>query len=100
VSPGLTAERDVYELESYDPVAVFFDGMESCWRGWADERGHSSHEGDLDIVAVHDGHVRLAIRLNQWSGPSKLRAYVDVVLDAGEHLVAASAQMRSLVSGQ
>jgi hypothetical protein len=65
VSPGLAVQRTAYDYEGYGASAAFFEDMARDWRGWAGERRYASLERDLDIVARHDGHVRLAIRINQ-----------------------------------
>jgi hypothetical protein len=98
-SPGLDVARDVYQYGGYEGLATLFEGMAEQWRGWDGEREYYSLEGDLEIVGTHDGHVRLALRLNQHSGPGVWTVRATAVLDPGEDLAAAATSLRGLVDG-
>jgi hypothetical protein len=74
--------------------------MAENWRGWRGERSYHSLERDLETVATHDGHVRLALRLNQNSGPAAWTVDADASIDPGEDLSAAATAVRSLVDGK
>lgn len=100
VAPGLSAERLVYEPEEcggYASLASFFEEMAVSWRGWEGEREFYSLEGDLAMTAVHDGHVRIAARLTEHSGPDQWTVQAKVVIDAGEDLTNAATAIRALV---
>jgi Family of unknown function (DUF6228) len=99
VAPGLDVERDAYEFEGYAALAGLFDEMASSWRGWDGERTFYSLEGDLEITATHDGHVRLLVRLSQFSGPGEWTVHAKLTIDPGEDLTAAADSVRSLIDG-
>jgi hypothetical protein len=62
--PGLSASVAAYD-NRYGQFAVFLEALADSWRGWEGERTFNSLEGEFEITARHDGHVRLAIRLCQ-----------------------------------
>ena len=96
-APGLDCERDAYEYGGYEALAAFFEDMAGSWRGWLGERVFASLEGDLEIVAVHDGrHVELAVRLRQF-GPGDWTVSATVIVDPGEDLAASARSVRDLV---
>jgi hypothetical protein len=66
--PSLSASVPAYD-DNYGALADFFDGLAASWRGRDGERAFGSLEGDLDLVATHDGHVRLTVRLRVVDGP-------------------------------
>ncbi len=99
VAPGLDVERDVYEFDGYAALAAFFDEIASSWRGWVGEREFSSLEGELEITAIHDGHVRMSVRLNQSSRPGEWTVDAKLTIDPGEDLKAAADSVRALVDG-
>lgn len=99
VAFGFDVERDVYEFDGYAALAAFFDEMASSWRGWVGEREFSSLEGELEITATHDGHVRMSVRLSQSSGPGEWTVDAKLTIDAGEDLRAAADSVRALVVG-
>lgn len=99
LSTGLEAEGDAYEHNGYGALAAFFEGMAADWRGWSGERSYFSLEGHLEITAIHDGHVRLAIRLTEHLGHSAWKVQAHVVVDPGEDLARAASDVRALVSG-
>jgi hypothetical protein len=64
--------------DGFGQLAGFFAELAASWRGWRGERTYESIEHDLRIVATHDGHVRLKVRLWQSTDPNGTggRAYV------------------------
>ncbi len=58
----LSATATVYALEFWD-LATYFEDLVTDWRGWKGSRAWRSLEGDLEISAVHHGHVLLRIPL-------------------------------------
>lgn len=98
-APGLDASRDAYAYNGYEDLAAFVEDMAEHWRGWDGERKYNSLEGDLEIAGTHDGHVRLAVRLNQHPGPGGWMVRADIVIDPGEDLAAAAISLRRLVDG-
>jgi hypothetical protein len=97
----LTAGRDVYEGygDGFEALAQFFDGLAESWRGWHGERTYESIEHDLRIVATHDGHVRLKIRLWQSTDPDGWTVDTTLRLDPGEQLSELSRDISDLVRG-
>lgn len=61
---GLSASVSAYD-DRYEALTAFFQGLADSWRGWEGDRCFSSLEGELDITARHDGHIRLTIRLGR-----------------------------------
>ena len=94
--PGLTATVAAYD-DRYGQLAVFFEALADSWRGWEGERIFSSLEGELEIKARHDGHVRLAIRLRRVDGPGLWTVHADVTVDPGEDIAAAARDVRTLI---
>ena len=83
----LNAGRGVYEgyADGFGPLADFFRDLAEHWRGWDGERTYESIEHDLRIVATHDGHLRLKVRLWQSTDPDGWTADIRVRLDPREH---------------
>lgn len=86
---GLSAETWVYAHEGhgFDGLVAFFNQMGADWRGWVGERQWSSLESDLRLTAVHDGHVRLNVVLEDsinWAVTAEL------TLDPGEELTSSA----------
>lgn len=84
----LTARRVVHGVDSggFDSLAAFFVGLADDWRGWEGERVYESLEHDLRIVAVHDGRVRLKVRLWQSSNPDGWSVETRLTVEPGEEL--------------
>ena len=72
-------------------LAEYFEGLAKEWRGWSGERRWESLEGDVALIAVHDGHGTIALRAtlrteafaqHRWSASAEL------LVDAGglDHL--------------
>jgi hypothetical protein len=94
--PGLSASVAAYD-DRYGELAVFFEALANSWRGWEGERSFSSLEGQFEITARHDGHVRLAIRLRRVDGPGLWTLYSDVTVDPGEDMAAAARDVRTMI---
>ena len=88
----LTATPDVIPVratgctDGFGQLARFFEDLATSWRGWSGERAYESIEHDLRIVATHDGHVRLRVRLWQSTDPDGWKLETALRLDAGEQL--------------
>jgi len=97
----LEAGRDVYEGYSngFEPLAAFFEELAESWRGWQGERIYESIEHDLRIVATHDGHVRLKVRLWQSTDPDGWMVETTLRLEAGEQLSQAARDIAAMVRG-
>lgn len=95
--PSLTASVVSYD-DHYGALADFFDGLAASWRGWDGERTFGSLEGDLDLVATHDGHIRLAVRLRV-DGPGEWNVRANLVVDPGEDISVAAVDVRAMVEG-
>jgi hypothetical protein len=94
--PGLSASVSAYD-DRYGALAVFFDDLAGSWRGWSGERAFGSLEGDLDIRARHDGHIKLSIRLRPVDGPGDWSVHATVTVDPGEDISSAAADVRALI---
>lgn len=97
----LEAGKSVYDgyADGFEGLAAFFEGMAESWRGWSGERTYESTEHDLRLVATHDGHVRLRVRLWQSADPDGWMLETVVRLEAGEQLGRAAAEISALVRG-
>jgi hypothetical protein len=97
----LTAGREVYEGygNGFESLAAFFEDLAASWRGWRGTRVYESIEHDLRIVATHDGHVNLRIRLCRSTEPDGWTVETTVRLDAGEQLSRAAGDIAALVRG-
>lgn len=96
--PALSASVSAYD-DNYSALADFFDDLAGSWRGWEGERYFGSLEGDLDLRATHDGHVRLAVRLRAVDAPGNWNVYATVTIDPGEDISSAARDVRALVEG-
>jgi hypothetical protein len=96
--PGLSASVSAYD-DNYGHLVTFFDDLAASWRGWDGERSFGSLEGDFDITAKHDGHIRLSLHLRPTDGPGNWNVSASVTVDAGEDISSAAADVRALVEG-
>jgi uncharacterized protein DUF6228 len=94
--PGLSASVAACD-DRYGQFAVFFEALADSWRGWEGERTFNSLEGEFEVAARHDGHVRLAIRLRRVDGPSLWTVHAEVTVDPGEDIAAAARDVRTLI---
>jgi len=97
----LQAGKSVYEgySDGFEQLARFFDELAQSWRGWSGEPVFESIEHDLRIVATHDGHVRLRVRLWQSTDPDGWTLETFLRLDAGEQLTQAAKDISALIRG-
>jgi hypothetical protein len=70
----------------FDELVSFFRELAAGWRGWPGERTYESLEHDLRLVATHDGHVRLAVRLRRSTVPDGWPVDAVIRLDPGEEM--------------
>jgi hypothetical protein len=98
--PGLDASRLVsaHYATGFDELVAFFNGLAADWRGWQGERTYESLEHDLRLTAVHDGHVRLLVQLQETAGRDECSATGVVQLDPGEEMTRAAEDVAVLLS--
>ena len=95
----MSASRRLYGLEFTD-LAEFFEDLAADWRGWLGLRAWRSLEGDLEITAEYDRHVRLRVALRGDPYRSDWRVSATIELDPGEELSTVAADVRRLVDGE
>lgn len=97
--PSLRAGLAVYAgLEpGFDHLVRYFEDLERSFAGWEGERAFESIEGDLRLVATHDGRVRLGVQLRQYAVHSRWTLEITVVLQAGEELSRAVRDLAAVV---
>ena len=86
LTDGLSAQRVVehHYASGFADLLEFFEGLAKDWPGWREERSFSSLEGDLRLVATHDGgHVQLEVTVDVGDGWA---ARGHVQLEPGEQL--------------
>ena len=84
----------------FDELVRFFRGLAADWRGWPGERTYESLEHELRLVAIHDGHVRIAVQLRQSSLPDGWSASGEFRVDPGVELTRAAESVTGLLSGE
>ena len=67
---GLSATADVQTLNG-DGLDDFFMGLDKDFRGWPGERHWKSQWGDLELEAVHHGHVILVAWTLRFPSPAE-----------------------------
>jgi hypothetical protein len=97
----LCAGRQVYEGYDFgfESLSRYFAGLADAWRGWSGGRTYESLEGDLYIVATHNGRVHLEVRLAQFTVVDGWRVQTHLTIDAGEELSQAARDLADLVTG-
>jgi Family of unknown function (DUF6228) len=97
--PGLDASRRVWAhyATGFDELVAFFNGLAADWRGWQGERTYESLEHDLRLTAIHDGHVRLLVELQETAGLDEWSATGVVQLDPGEEMTRAAEDVAALL---
>jgi len=97
---SLVATRTVehHYASGFADLAVFVESLTDDWRGWTGSRRWESLEGELELIATHDGHVRLAVTLRA-ANPSEWSATGTITIDPGEPLSAAARDVRALAAG-
>ena len=100
--PDLSASRQVYAgwSEGFAHLARYFDSLVESWQGWPGERVFESVEGDLRLSATHDGHVRVAILLQESDKPRGWRVSAELQLEPGEQLSSIARDVSELVGGR
>ncbi|WP_193610397.1 DUF6228 family protein [Nocardioides lijunqiniae] len=100
--PELSASRQVSAgwEGGFTHLAVFFADLADQWRGWKGERSFESIEGDLRILATHDGRVNLRVLLWESTVPDGWKVEAGVRLDAGEALSNAATGVALLVQAR
>ncbi|GAA1096793.1 hypothetical protein GCM10009668_11950 [Nocardioides dubius] len=100
VGPDLRASRQVYAgwENGFSTLAAFFADLADHWRGWSGQRVFESIEGDLRILATHDGHVNLQVRLWETTEPHGWRVESEIRVDAGEALSRAANEVAALIT--
>lgn len=96
--PSLQARLRVYEHNGFSGLPSFFETLESHWRGWDGETRYASLEGDFQLAARHDGHIRLSFELNDFLGSIPWKAAGKLTLDPGEELSTAVEALRQLLT--
>jgi hypothetical protein len=97
--PGLDASRRVWAhyATGFDELVAFFNGLAADLRGWQGERTYESLEHDLRLTAIHDGHVRLLVELQETAGLDEWSATGVVQLDPGEEMTRAAEDVAALL---
>ena len=67
---GLSAAADVRTLNG-DSLDGFLAGLDRDFRGWPGERRWKSHEGDLELEAVHSGRAILLAWILRFPSPAE-----------------------------
>jgi hypothetical protein len=102
MADGLKASLRVRDGgDGFAGLVAFFGGLEDRWRGWEGHHSWSSVKGEFEITAHHTGsHVVLRVKLEHRTGVrlSGWATHLDVLLEAGNELANASAQIRELLS--
>lgn len=98
--PGLNASLRVsaHYATAFDELARFLTELAADWRGWRGERTYESLEHDLQLTATHDGHIQLAVQLQETSAPDGWSAAGTVQLDPGEEMTRAALDVAALLS--
>jgi Family of unknown function (DUF6228) len=96
--PSLSASVSAYD-DNYGALVDFFDDLAASWRGWDGERAFGSLEGDLDLRATQDGHIRLSVHLRPVDGPGNWHVHATVTIDPGEDISSGAADVRAMVEG-
>lgn len=97
---GLRASKDVHDIDGWSALLSFFEELALNWRGWDGDKTFDSLEGDFQLSAKHDGHVRLSFELTQFERPTTWAAKGELTLDPGEELTAAVEALRELLATQ
>jgi len=94
--PGLSVSVNAYD-DRFGDLAQFFQALADSWRGWPGERTFSSLEGEFELTARHDGHVRLGVRLGRMDGQGPWTVNAEVMVDPGEDIASAARDVRALM---
>ena len=82
---SLNASLQFYEIR-LGGLAEYFEGLAADWRGWSGERRWESLEGDVRLLAVHDGRGTITLRAGLQTeafAQHRWTASAELLLDAG-----------------
>jgi hypothetical protein len=82
---ALQASLRFYEIR-LGGLAEYFEALAEDWRGWGGERRWESLEGDAALIAVHDGHGTISLRVSlrtEAFAQHRWNASAELLLDAG-----------------
>ncbi len=82
---ALEASLRFYEIR-LGGLAEYFEALAKDWRGWSGDRRWESLEGDVALVAEHDGHGTITLRANlrtEAFAQHRWNASAELLLDAG-----------------
>jgi hypothetical protein len=82
---ALQASLRFYEIR-LGGLTEYFEALANDWRGWGGERRWESLEGDVALIAVHDGHGTIRLRANlrtEAFSQHRWNASAELLLDAG-----------------
>ncbi len=96
---GLFASRTVQQdyASGFADLADYFERLAQDWKGWRGSREWRSLEGELQISAVHDGHIRLELEL-RGPFPQDWLVRCEIALEPGEQLSAAATDLRAFAN--
>ena len=103
--PGFSASGEL-DLEEWGGGAAgfidYFDSLAADWRGWTGERVWEDDQGNIRLVATHDGIGYVFIDVSLHRLPSRSRdeewsVNSIVAVDAGQ-LGSATAKLRALIA--
>lgn len=82
---SLHASLRFYEIR-LGGLAEYFEALAEDWRGWAGERRWESLEGDVELVAAHDGRGTITLHVSlrtEAFAQHRWNASAGLLLDAG-----------------
>jgi hypothetical protein len=80
---SLNASLQFYEIR-LGGLAEYFGELAADWRGWSGERRWESLEGDVELVAVHDGRGTITLRAGlRMFAQHRWTVSAELLLDAG-----------------
>ncbi len=103
--PGFTGRGEL-ELEEWGGGSVgfiaYFESLATDWRGWAGERVWEDDQGNIRLVATHDGigYAFLEVSLYRLPGSHRDEEWsinAIIAMDAGQ-LGPAAAKLRALIA--
>lgn len=82
---SLHASLRFYEIR-LGGFAEYLEALAEDWRGWSGERRWESLEGDVELIAVHDGRGTITLRTHlrtEAFAQHRWNASAELMLDAG-----------------
>ena len=101
VAHGLRASTMIDPYEDHGSVrslTAFFAHLERHWRGWDGAETWETPEGEFSVRTTHSGsyvHVKAEIRTYGWHNAPEWSVQLEFVIDVGEQLSRAAADMRA-----